>query len=93
MIGRRLGPYEVTGKLGEGGMGVVFRAKDSQLGREVAIKVLPQGLTSDPERAARFECGGPGQPQPPDESCSRGPRGRGRNRTCLRPHSPTAAAS
>jgi Tol biopolymer transport system component len=55
MIGSRLGPYEITAKLGEGGMGVVFRAQDSQLGREVALKVLPEGLTGDPERLARFE--------------------------------------
>ena len=53
--GTRLGPYEITAKLGEGGMGVVFRATDSQLGREVALKVLPAGLTSDPERLQRFE--------------------------------------
>jgi hypothetical protein len=55
MIGTKLGPYEITAKLGEGGMGLVYRAKDSQLGREVALKVLPEGLTADPERLARFE--------------------------------------
>jgi len=55
LIGTRLGPYEITAKLGEGGMGVVFRAKDFQLGREVALKVLPEGFTQDPERLARFE--------------------------------------
>ncbi|MCM2268713.1 MAG: serine/threonine-protein kinase, partial [Thermoanaerobaculia bacterium] len=53
--GTRLGPYEITAKLGEGGMGVVFRAKDFHLGREVALKVLPEAFTADPERAARFE--------------------------------------
>ncbi|MCM2268842.1 MAG: protein kinase [Thermoanaerobaculia bacterium] len=53
--GTRLGPYEITAKLGEGGMGVVFRAKDAHLGREVAVKVLPEGFTADAERAARFE--------------------------------------
>ena len=55
MIGTRLGSYEVTGRLGEGGMGEVFRATDSKLKREVAIKVLPAAFTEDPERLARFE--------------------------------------
>jgi eukaryotic-like serine/threonine-protein kinase len=53
--GTRLGPYEVIAKLGEGGMGVVWRAKDSRLGREVALKVLPEELAADPERLDRFE--------------------------------------
>jgi serine/threonine protein kinase len=53
--GTRLGPYEITAKLGEGGMGEVYRATDSKLKREVAIKVLPQAFTADPERLARFE--------------------------------------
>jgi Tol biopolymer transport system component len=55
MIGQRLGPYEITAQIGEGGMGLVYKAKDSQLGREVALKVLPEGLTQDAERLARFE--------------------------------------
>jgi eukaryotic-like serine/threonine-protein kinase len=55
MIGTKLGPYEITGKLGEGGMGVVYRATDTRLGREVAVKVLPESLAADPERLARFE--------------------------------------
>jgi Tol biopolymer transport system component len=53
--GTRLGPYEITAKLGEGGMGEVYRATDSKLKREVAIKVLPAAFTADPERLARFE--------------------------------------
>jgi Tol biopolymer transport system component len=55
MIGTRLASYEVTGKLGEGGMGEVYRARDSRLDRDVAIKVLPADFTEDPERLARFE--------------------------------------
>jgi Tol biopolymer transport system component len=53
--GSRLGPYEITTKLGEGGMGEVYRATDSRLKREVAIKVLPALFTKDAERLARFE--------------------------------------
>ncbi|MCG6962359.1 MAG: serine/threonine-protein kinase [Acidobacteria bacterium] len=53
--GTRLGPYEITAKLGEGGMGEVWRATDSKLGREVALKLLPEGFADDPERHARFE--------------------------------------
>ncbi len=55
MIGQRLGPYEITAKLGEGGMGEVYRATDTKLRREVAIKVLPAAFTADKERLARFE--------------------------------------
>ena len=51
----RLGPYEVHAPLGAGGMGEVFRATDSHLGREVALKLLPEGFADDPERHARFE--------------------------------------
>ncbi|HEX9799104.1 MAG TPA: serine/threonine-protein kinase, partial [Thermoanaerobaculia bacterium] len=55
MIGNRLGPYEITAKLGEGGMGEVYRATDTKLKRDVAIKVLPAAFTEDKERLARFE--------------------------------------
>jgi eukaryotic-like serine/threonine-protein kinase len=53
--GRRIGAYEVVSRLGAGGMGEVYRARDLKLGREVAIKVLPHLFTRDPERLARFE--------------------------------------
>ena len=53
--GRQLLHFRVTDKLGEGGMGVVWRAVDTTLDREVAIKVLPEGLSADPERVARFD--------------------------------------
>ena len=55
MIGSRLGSYEITAKLGEGGMGEVYRATDTRLRRDVAIKVLPAAFTEDKERLARFE--------------------------------------
>ena len=53
--GTKLGPYEVSGPLGAGGMGEVYRAKDTRLGRTVAIKVLPPDFAADPERKRRFE--------------------------------------
>jgi eukaryotic-like serine/threonine-protein kinase len=53
--GTRLGPYEITGPLGAGGMGEVWRARDPRLGREVAIKVLPASFSADPDRLRRFE--------------------------------------
>ena len=55
MIGTTLSHFRVTAKLGEGGMGEVYLAEDTKLGREVAIKVLPDAVASDPERLARFE--------------------------------------
>jgi Tol biopolymer transport system component len=55
VIGRQLGPYTIVERLGAGGMGEVYRARDNRLGREVAIKILPQIFTSDPNRLARFE--------------------------------------
>jgi hypothetical protein len=54
-IGQRLGIYEVVGSLGAGGMGEVYRARDTKLGRDVAIKVLPDHLAGDHERIVRFE--------------------------------------
>ena len=54
MIGTTLGPYQVLAKLGEGGMGEVYRARDTRLKRDVAIKVLPEGFATDPDRLARF---------------------------------------
>ena len=53
--GVRLGPYEILSPLGAGGMGEVYRARDTKLGRDVAIKVLPEAFVSDPERVARFQ--------------------------------------
>jgi serine/threonine protein kinase len=53
--GTRIGPYEIVAPLGAGGMGEVYRARDTQLNRDVALKVLPAQLASDAERLARFE--------------------------------------
>ena len=53
--GFRLGPYEVLVPLGAGGMGEVYRARDTRLGRDVAVKVLPSSVSSDPGRLRRFE--------------------------------------
>jgi eukaryotic-like serine/threonine-protein kinase len=53
--GSRIGAYEVTSQLGEGGMGVVFRARDTKLLREAALKVLPDHFANDPERLSRLQ--------------------------------------
>jgi len=53
--GSRLGAYEILSPLGAGGMGDVYRARDAKLGREIAVKVLPAGVSADPGRRQRFE--------------------------------------
>jgi serine/threonine protein kinase len=53
--GSRFGPYEIISAIGAGGIGEVYRATDTALGRQVAIKVLPDAFATDPERLARFE--------------------------------------
>jgi serine/threonine protein kinase len=53
-VGTRLGPYEILAPLGAGGMGEVYRARDTRLAQEVAIKVLPEALSSDPAYAGMF---------------------------------------
>src|SRR5262245_28506641 len=53
--GTRMGPYEIHSAIGAGGMGEVYRATDTNLKRQVAIKVLPQTVAADPERLARFQ--------------------------------------
>ena len=55
MTGRTLGRFHITARLGAGGLGEVYRARDTRLGRDVAIKVLPPAFTADPERIARFD--------------------------------------
>jgi len=54
-IGSSLGPYEVLALIGAGGMGEVYRARDTKLGRDVALKILPEIVASDPDRLARFQ--------------------------------------
>ena len=53
--GTTLGPYEILSPIGAGGMGEVYKARDTRLDRTVAIKVLPEAFTADPDRLARFE--------------------------------------
>jgi serine/threonine protein kinase len=54
-VGARLGAYEITGLIGAGGMGEVYRARDTTLNRDVALKVLPELFAADPDRLARFK--------------------------------------
>src|SRR5262245_40283216 len=53
-VGTRIGPFEIVSAIGVGGMGEVYRARDSKLGRDVALKVLPESFAADPERIARM---------------------------------------
>jgi serine/threonine protein kinase len=54
-VGTRFGAYEITAQIGVGGMGEVYRARDTRLKRDVALKILPESFASDPERLARFQ--------------------------------------
>ena len=66
--GARLGPYEILAPLGQGGMGEVYRARDTKLDRDVAVKVLPPHLADNPAALARFDPGAdliPRRPAPP----------------------------
>ena len=82
--GTRLGAYEITGALGAGGMGEVYRAARSRLGREVALKILPAGRAADPALLDRFTPRGPGAlPPSPIPTSSR----------LLRSRRPTASTS
>ena len=62
----RIGRYHVTALLGEGGMGEVYRARDTKLDRDVALKVLPEAFTADPDRLARFQREATVSPNPCD---------------------------
>ena len=54
-VGSRLGHYDVTALIGEGGMGRVYQATDTKLKRQVALKILPEAFSADPDRLARFQ--------------------------------------
>ncbi len=63
-VGARLGHYAVTAKLGEGGMGEVYRARDTKLDRDLALKVLPQAFTDDPASPGPLRAGSQGPRRP-----------------------------
>ncbi len=69
--GTRLGVFEITTQIGEGGMGAVYRATDTSLNRQVAIKVLPDAFAEDAERLARFEREAKTLAAPPSKARSR----------------------
>ena len=71
MLGTTISHYNVLEKIGQGGMGEVYRAEDTNLSRDVAIKVLPQQFTQDPQRLARFEreSQAPGFTESPQHCC------------------------
>jgi hypothetical protein len=82
LTGRRLGGYHVQERIGAGGMGEVYRARDPRLGRDVAIKILPPGLIADPDRLARRAGGaGAGRAQSPEHRHDSRSR-RHRRRSC-----------
>jgi hypothetical protein len=68
-VGARIGPYEILGWLGAGGMGDVYRARDVRLARDVAIKVIPEALATDTSRVQRFEQARRRTAQSPEHSC------------------------
>jgi len=55
-VGTRIGPYEIVAAIGAGGMGEVYRAHDTKLGRDVALKILPDSVARDPERVSPGRC-------------------------------------
>ena len=73
--GTWLGPYEVTAQIGVGGMGEVYRARDTKLDRDVAVKVLPESLAGDPDRIARFQ-------REAEVLATRGPSGKRSGQRC-----------
>jgi serine/threonine protein kinase len=70
--GTHVGPYEITGAIGAGGMGEVYRAHDPKLGRDVAIKILPEAFARDAERMARFQRSRFHPPEAPHPEASQG---------------------